>query len=318
VTSGILVVAEHRGGVVRDVTRELVTAARSLTEATGGGISVAVIADDPATLADQVDLAGVTEVLLVPVPGDGFSGDAHRNTVVALLRERAPSIVLGGFTVDGMNWGPAVAAAVGTGFASDVVAAAHEDDALVVRREFHGAKLHGELDFPGKETVLLLLRPTVWAAAADGGGALRTRVDIGAAPSRSTHREYEEAPIGDVDITTADFVLSIGRGIGERENIGLFEELSAKLGAMLASSRPLVDAGWMPAARQVGQSGNTVKPSVYLAFGISGAVQHLAGMKTAKTIIAINSDPEAPIFQIAHYGAIADIFEVAEALEELA
>jgi electron transfer flavoprotein alpha subunit len=135
--------------------------------------------------------------------------------------------------------------------------------------------------------------------------------------SRARHRELREAAKGDVDITTAEFLLSIGRGIGEQENIAMFEELAEKIGATLAVSRPIVDAGWMPNARQVGQSGKTVKPKVYLAFGISGAVQHLAGMKTSETIIAVNTDPEAAIFDVAHYGAVADLFDVAEELTKL-
>ena len=126
-----------------------------------------------------------------------------------------------------------------------------------------------------------------------------------------------EAPPSDVDITTAEFLLSIGRGIGERENIDRFAELAEKMGATLSVSRPIVDAGWMPSARQVGQSGKTVKPKVYLAFGISGAVQHLAGMKTSGTIIAVNSDPEAAIFDVAHYGAVIDLFAVADELDKL-
>ena len=120
-----------------------------------------------------------------------------------------------------------------------------------------------------------------------------------------------------MDITQADFLLSIGRGIGDKENVEMFKELAEKMGATLSVSRPLVDAGWMPASRQVGQSGKTVKPKVYLAFGISGAVQHLAGMKTAGTIIAVNTDPEAAIFNVAQYGAKADLFDVAEELEKL-
>ena len=126
-----------------------------------------------------------------------------------------------------------------------------------------------------------------------------------------------DAAVGDVDIATADFLLSIGRGIGGQEAIPQFEQLAEKLGAVLSVSRPLVDAGWMPNARQVGQSGKTVKPKVYLALGISGAVQHLAGMKASETIIAVNTDPEAAIFNVAHFGAVADLFDVAEELEKL-
>ena len=120
-----------------------------------------------------------------------------------------------------------------------------------------------------------------------------------------------------MDITAADFLLSVGRGVGEKENLGQFEGLAEKMGATLSVSRPLVDQGWMPNSRQVGQSGKTVKPKVYLALGISGAVQHLAGMKTSGTIIAVNTDPEAAIFNVAHYGAVADLFEIAEELDKL-
>jgi len=166
--------------------------------------------------------------------------------------------------------------------------------------------------------VLLLLRPTAWAPAEGAGSAAVSSFASPTGPSRARHVEFVEAAASaDVDITQADFLLSIGRGIGEKENIDVFRELSEKMGATLSASRPLVDAGWMPASRQVGQSGKTVKPRVYLAFGISGAVQHLAGMTTAGTIVAVNTDPEAAIFNVAHYGAVADLFDVAEELEKL-
>jgi electron transfer flavoprotein alpha subunit len=173
-----------------------------------------------------------------------------------------------------------------------------------------------ELDFPSRETTLLMVRAGAFEPAA-GSGAAPTRpvaVELGDAVA-TEHVEFREAAVGDVDITKADFLLSIGRGIEDRDNIPQFEELAEKLGATLSVSRPLVDAGWMSNARQVGQSGKTVKPKVYLALGISGAVQHLAGMQKADTIIAVNSDPEAPIFGVAHYGVVGDLFEVAEALE---
>ena len=130
------------------------------------------------------------------------------------------------------------------------------------------------------------------------------------------HISYAEPPAGDVDITQAEFLVSIGRGVEEQSNIAQFEELAEAIGATLSCSRPLVDGGWMPESRQVGQSGRTVTPKVYLAFGISGAVQHLAGMKSAATIIAINTDPEAAIFCVAHFGAVCDLFDVADELKE--
>jgi electron transfer flavoprotein alpha subunit len=166
--------------------------------------------------------------------------------------------------------------------------------------------------------VLLLLRPTTWVPADGPGGASVASFEVTPSPSRARHLELvEPATSTDVDITQAGFLLSIGRGIGDKETSRCSGSSRRKMGAPLWVSRPLVDAGGLRAPRQVGQSGKTVKPTVYLAFGISGAVQHLAGMKTSGTIIAVNTDPEAAIFSVAHYGAKADLFDVAEELEKL-
>jgi electron transfer flavoprotein alpha subunit len=309
----VLAVAEHIGGQVRDVTKELVTAAGEL----GGPVTMAVIAGDPAALAEQANVPGLDEIVTVAAGSQEFENDVYQAAVEALIAERRPRAVLMGFTVNSMGYGPAVAAKLGLGFAADVFALRDEGGHIVATRAFYGGKVHGEIEFPGKDCVLLLLRAATWQPAEGAGSASVSSFSAPAAEARARHREYVEAPAADVDITTADFLLSIGRGVGEKDNIPQFEELAEKMGATLSVSRPIVDAGWMPAARQVGQSGKTVKPKVYLAFGISGAVQHLAGMKTSGTIIAVNTDPEAAIFNVAHYGAVCDLFEVAEALEEL-
>jgi electron transfer flavoprotein alpha subunit len=197
------------------------------------------------------------------------------------------------------------------------VFAIRDDGGLVATRAFYGSKVNADVEFPGHDRVLLLLRPTAWAPAEGSASPAISDFAVSVDGSRARHKEFVDVATGDVDITTADFILSIGRGIGDKENLPQFEELADKMGATLSVSRPLVDQGWMPNSRQVGQSGKTVKPKVYLALGISGAVQHLAGMKTSGTIIAVNSDPEAAIFNVAHYGAVADLFEVAEELEKL-
>lgn len=309
----VLVVAEHLNGRLRDVTLELISAAREL----GGPVTVAVIASEPAQLVKEVNVEGVDEIVVMTVPQTEFESDVYRAAVEALLEARRPEVTLLGFTVNSMGYGPGVAAKLGLGFASDVFGVRREEGGLVATRAFYSSKVHGEVDFPGAEQVLLLLRPTVWPAAAGAGAATVTELEAPVVESRARHREFVEAAAGDVDITTADFLLSIGRGVGDKESIRRFEELAAKMGATLSVSRPLVDAGWMPSSRQVGQSGKTVKPKVYLALGISGAVQHLAGMKTSGTIIAVNTDPEAAIFGVAHYGAAADLVDVAEELEKL-
>jgi len=309
----VLVVAEHLRGAVRDVTRELVTAGRTL-----GPVTVAVIARDPEPLVAAVDVEGVAEIVTVPAGADEFEGGTYQHVLEALIATRRPRVVLLGFTVNAMGYAPAVAAKLGLGYASDVHGVALEGDAVVATRSFYGGKVDAELEFPGAETVLLLLRPTTWTPAEGAGGASVSSLAVDVGPSRDRHLEFVEvATSTDVDITQADFLLSIGRGIGDADAISQFEELAAKMGATLSVSRPIVDAGWMPASRQVGQSGKTVKPKVYLAFGISGAVQHLAGMKASGTIIAVNTDPEASIFGVAHYGAVADLFDVAEELEKL-
>jgi electron transfer flavoprotein alpha subunit len=309
----VLVVAEHLRGEVRDVTLELVSAGREL-----GPVTVAVVAQDPGPLVEQVNVEGVAEIVTVATGGAEFENDVYQQALEALITERSPSVVLLGFTVNSMGYGPAVAAKLGLGLASDVHAVRLEDGAVVATRSFYGGKVHAELEFPGHETVLLLLRATTWAPAEGPGSASVSSLPVETLPSRARHVEFAEPEAaGDVDITQADFLLSIGRGVGDQEAIETFEELARKMGATLSVSRPIVDAGWMPSSRQVGQSGKTVKPKVYLALGISGAVQHLAGMKASGTIIAVNTDPEAAIFGVAHYGAVADLFDIAEELDQL-
>lgn len=309
----VLVVAEHLRGELKDSTRELITAAREL----GGPVAVAVIASDPAALVPAVNLDGVDEVITVPVEQEEFENDVYQRAVEALIAERRPRVTLLGFTVSSMGYGPAVAAKLGLGFASDVFAVGLEGDAVVAQRAFYGGKVHGEIEFPDAERVILLLRPTIWEPAEGAGSATVSQVEVPAGPSRARHLRYVDVDGGDVDITTVDFLVSIGRGVGEKDAIEQFEQLAEKLGATLSASRPIIDAGWVASERQVGQSGKTVKPKVYLAFGISGAVQHLAGMKQSGTIIAVNSDPEAAIFNQAHFGAVADLFDVADELEKL-
>jgi electron transfer flavoprotein alpha subunit len=308
-----LVVAEHVRGELRPVTLELVSAARDL----GGPVEVAVVAPDPSAFTDALNIEGVDEILAVRVEQEAFENDVVQQAVEALVEERDPRAVLMGFTVDSMGYAPALAAKLGLGFASDVLALRDEGGEIVAERSYYGAKVNAEVEFPGHDRVVLLVRPTSWQPAGGTGSATVTEVTVQVGASRARHRDWVEVQAGDVDITTADFLFSVGRGVGEKENLDQFEELAGRMGATLSVSRPLVDAGWVPNSRQVGQSGKTVKPKVYLALGISGAVQHLAGMKTSGTIIAVNSDPEAAIFNVAHYGAVADLFEVADELDKL-
>jgi electron transfer flavoprotein alpha subunit len=312
--SGILVVAESRRGDLREVSLELVGAALALKGQAGGPVAVAIFGAGAAEHAPALGAPGVDEVLTVAAPSEGFEAHVHAAALEALIERESPALVLLGHTIDSLGFGPAVAAKLGLGFASDVTALGWDGGPLATRGGY-GGKVQVELDFPGKETVLLMLRAGAFELA-EGSGAAPTRAVEVAAEARSEQLGYREVEAGDVDITKADFLLSVGRGIEDKDALPQFEELAEKMGATLSVSRPLVDAGWVPNARQVGQSGKTVKPKVYLALGISGAVQHLAGMQNADTIIAVNTDPEAPIFRVAHYGAVADLFDVADELAE--
>lgn len=307
----VLVVAEHMHGRVRDVTYELVAAACEL----GGPVEVVVIAEDPSSI--DVRCGGIDRLIHVTASQNEFESDTYRQVLEALVADRSPEVILLGFTADGMSYGAAVAAKHGLGFASDVFGLSRTGDAIVATRAFYGAKVHGELQFAEGRPVLLLIRPSVWAPVDGTSSPDVTAFAFDGVVSRVRHLEFIEPSGTDQDVTDADFLLAIGRGIGERENIAMFEQLAERWGATLASSRPLVDAGWMPSSRQVGQSGNTVRPKVYLAFGISGAPHHLMGMHASGTIIAVNRDPAAAIFKVADYGAVADLFGIADELKML-
>jgi electron transfer flavoprotein alpha subunit len=316
--SDLLVIAEARRGELRDISLELVAAGRAIKEDAGGRLLVAVLDHQPDRFAQALAADGVDELLLVPTPNEHFEAHVAQRILAQLIEDESPGLVLLGHTIDALGFAPAVAAAGGTGFASDVTGLSW-DDGPIAARGAYGDKLVAELEFPGKDCTLLLLRPGTFEPAAVGSATPPSRtVEVALDGVAATeHVGFEEVQEGDVDITTAPFLFSIGRGVEDKDELPRFEALAEKLGATLSVSRPLVDAGWMPSARQVGQSGKTVKPRVYLALGISGAVQHLAGMRTAETIIAVNTDPEAPIFGVAHYGAVADLFEVADELEQM-
>lgn len=312
---GVLVIAETRRGELREVSLEAVAAGRELKDAAGGALAVLVPTADPQAFVDSLSLEDVDEVLLAPIAIEHFDPQVTQAVVETAIDDWAPTLVLAGHTIDALGYASAVAAAKGLGFASDVVSLRWEDGP-VAKRDAYGGKLQAELTFPSKECSFLTLRAGAWEPASGAGARSARTLELPEFNAATVHVGFREAPTGDIDITAAEMLVAAGRGIGERENLEVIERLAERLGATLAVSRPLVDAGWAPAARQVGQSGKSVKPQVYLALGISGAVQHLAGIQGAQTVVAVNSDPQAPIFNVAHYGVCADLFEVVQAMEE--
>ena len=235
----------------------------------------------------------------------------------AVAEARQVRLVLIGHTAAGMAFGPAVAARLGSGFASDVFGLSADGGEPIATRGGYGGKVSMDLAFPDKPVIVLTLRGATFKApeATSDASIAPFAVELDAVPGAGRHIDYLPAPPADVDIGKAEFILSVGRALGEDNNLPQFAALADRLGATLGCSRPVADSGWLPKAHQVGQSGTiAANCSLYLALGISGAVQHLAGMKHVDTIIAVNTDPEAPIFNVAHHGACVDIFELAEAL----
>jgi electron transfer flavoprotein alpha subunit len=311
----VLAVAEHRRGQVRDVSFELASAGRELADSFGTDLHVAVVGGDVERYADSLDVEGVDVVHTVD-HGEEFNHDVSVQALSQLAESVDPRALLAGHTVDGLDFAPALAERLGYPLVTDAVDLT-VDDGLVVTREMYGSKVETTLAVEG-ERALVTLRPAEWPTATGVGDAEVRPADVTVDESavRSTVRGFEEAAGGDVDITEADVLVSVGRGIGEEENLDLAFDLAEALDATVSASRPIVDNGWLPANRQVGQSGKVVTPDVYIAIGISGAVQHVAGMKGADTIVAINNDPNAPIFDIADYGIVDDLFEVVPALTE--
>lgn len=315
---GILVVAEQLDGALRDISAELVGAAVSIKDQIGGPLQVLVIGADPATLAKGANLEEVDEILTVQTPSDHFDPLIYEEAIIAAGTAHKPSTVLIGHTASGMAYGAAVAARLGSGFASDVFILGSDGDELIATRSAYSNKVEMEMGFSGKGVVVLTLRGATFTPPEGAGTATVSAVDLDIASIEgvSAHVEYQEAPPSDIDITKADFILSVGRGIQDKDNLPRFADLADKLGATFGCSRPIVDSGWLPKPHQVGQSGKVASNcQLYFALGISGAVQHLFGMKHVDTIIAVNTDPDAPIFNVATYGTTVDLFELTDALE---
>jgi electron transfer flavoprotein alpha subunit len=315
--SGILVIAEQRRGELRPVSLELIGAAQGLRRE-GEQVAVAVLGQDPGCFVPAFSVAGVDAIVTVKVPQPEFDPDTFAAAVGALIEARSPEVVLVAHSVDSFGYAAALAAAKGYGFATDVFKAERIDGELVATRGGYGQKVSVELDFPGRSTVLLALRANMFKPPDAGASPQVWAFEAPAAATRAEGKEFVElSATDDVDMTTAEFILTVGRGIGEEAKVPQFRELADAVGATLGCSRPIADAGWLPKSRQVGQSGKTASAcKLYIAMGVSGAIQHLAGMKHVATIVAVNSDAEASIFGVAKYGIVGDIFEIAEELRK--
>ena len=310
----ILVLADHLRGQLSDTTLELVGKAKELAGATGGQAVVALLGAPD--LAGQI--TGADTVLTVDHPAlADYTPEAWEKTLLHIVNERQPRLVLIANTTIGMDLGAGLSAAWGAPLVAYAVRLEADGNDIVATAQVYGGKLLAEVVLSGDRGICTVVAGS-FPAAAGGGSSAGEAV---AAPDGLDDRKTSflalvEPEAGDVDITGADLLVSVGRGIGNQDNLEEVQELADALGAPLSASRPITDAGWLPKTRQVGKSGLKVKPKVYLTFGISGAPEHLEGMRDAELIIACNTDEAAPIFDVAHYGTTIDLFDLVPALND--
>ncbi|MFQ5680061.1 MAG: electron transfer flavoprotein subunit alpha/FixB family protein [Gemmatimonadota bacterium] len=315
----VLAYAEVRDGALRGVARETVSAARQLASELGSEAHALVIGP-PGIDGLAADLASGGADRIFLGEGEAFANyhpDGAVRAIERLLEARDYSAVLFPASAQGKDLAPRVAARLDRGLATEVTEVAVEEGRVVATRPVYGGKAYARVGF-SERPALLSLRPNVFLPTeAEGRGEVE-RLTVEAEPARLRVRGIEQADRGRLDVAEAGTVVSGGRGLQGSENWHLLEELVEALGdgAALGASRAVVDAGWRPHPEQVGQTGKTISPNLYFAVGISGAIQHQAGMRTAKVIVAINKDREAPIFKIADYGIVGDLFEVVPRLTE--
>ncbi len=316
----ILAILEQREGAWNRMSFETLAAAAQMGRELGVPVSAAVAGENAAALAREAAARDIAKVVAVEHPLLApYTADAYTPALEQLIRQTQPELVLFPHTYRVRDFAPALAARFGRALVSDVVGHRTEDGKVVLVRQLFQGKLNADVRFTSEPPWFASLQAGAWRADTLGAGAAKVEAfapQLDATMIRTHPGERFRAGGQGVDLSAANIIVSVGRGIKEQDNLPVVEKLAAALGAELAASRPICDNGWLPMDRQVGSSGQTVAPKLYVAVGISGAIQHLVGMKGAKTIVAINKDAEAPIFEVADYGIVGDLFEVVPALVE--
>lgn len=312
----ILVIAEHRAGILHRATHEAIAAAQSL----GQLVSIVVLGDDLDKAAGTLAGTDVAEVLTVRHAALAeYTADAYVQVLAEVVRQVQPQLVLSAHTYQARDFMARLAARLDRPMIPDCVGVRLEGDAVVCTRPMFQARLSADVVPEGPAPHLVSLQIGSFRADAVRSGQAATRA-LDVPVDEAAVRQHAEAPFTEarqaVDLSAAARIVSVGRGIKGPEHLDLARQLAEALGAELAASRPICDNGWLPMDRQIGSSGQTVAPKLYVALGISGAIQHVVGMKGARTIVAINKDPEAPIFEIADYGIAGDLFEIVPAMIE--
>ena len=312
----ILVVAEHLDGKLAPSTLELVTKGRALAASSGGVVRGVLLGHDAKPLADRLATFGL-EVLYADDPVLAQYTDAgYRQALQGLLADLAPRAILVAHTAQGYDLAPSLAGIADLPLVANCVEVRLDGDRIVATRRLLNEKVQADFEIASDRPYVVTLRPgsAAPAEAAPGGKVTALALHLDASTPSASFLGVERPEVGDVDLASADVIVSAGRGIQKKENLALVERLAKALGGVVGASRPLTDMEWLPKSRQVGQSGKTVRPKLYVACGISGAMQHVAGMKDAGLIVAINTDPSAPIFEVAHVGVVADVLKLLPSL----
>lgn len=312
----ILVIAETKDGNLRKTSFELLSQAQALK---GTSITAALMGKGVAALASRLGHYGAHRVLVAEHDLlEHYSTDAYAKVIQEMVAEVQPDLILFAASANGKDLAPRLAARLNIGLVSDAVELSSEGDKFVALRPMFAGKAYAKVSVQGKALVSLRPNVTPVVAADESRSAeiMRFAVNLSESDVRARVVAVEKADAGKLDVAEADIVVTGGRGLKGPENFHLVESLASALGGAVGASRAVVDAGWRPHGEQVGQTGKTVNPTLYVACAVSGAMQHLAGMSSSKYIVAINTDPEAPIFKVATYGLVGDVFEVLPQLTE--
>lgn len=312
----VLVIYEIRNSKIKKTSFEATTAASQLILKTGGKVSVLLIGKGVLSLSNIPEKYGANNVYLVDKEAlDQFSPDAHAEIIVEVINRIEATHIFMGATSRGKDLLPRVAFLLNSSLAQDIIDLQIKDGKIIYKRPIIGGKLRASIRIDS-DIELATLRPNVFSALEKITTSKVESLEIKGPPPRVIVKDEKITTGTMLDVTEAEIIVSGGRGLKGPENWHLIENLASVLGAAVGASRAVVDAGWREHGEQVGQTGKTVSPNLYLACGISGAIQHLAGMSSSKYIVAINQDPDAPIFKIADYGIVGDLFEVLPKLTE--
>ncbi len=319
-SNNIVVIAEARSGKLKKASLEAVSAAVDLASAAGGSVTALVLGDGLDEAVAELQQSGAQKVVAVGSPAlANYSGDGYAKAALEQLAGLDAGAILMGHTAMGKDLMPRISAALQTGMVSDATELHFEDGKFGATKPVFAGKAY-QKSMADKAPFMATLRPNSFEVKGGGGNAEVSTADISwsADDLKAVVQEVVASAEGSVPLQEANIIVSGGRGLKEPEHFHLVEELAAAFGSQAAvgASRAVVDAGWRPHREQVGQTGKVVAPTLYIACGISGAIQHLAGMRTSRFIVAINKDAEAPIFKVADYGIVGDVFEVLPALTE--